>query len=84
MSGSASERWVNIMSATEVKIQSEVSEVLNVALSGHQLLDEPLLNKGSAFSDEERRELGLLGLLPLHSSTIDEQLARLAKFTWEY
>ena len=64
------------MAATEVKVLSEVSEVLNVTLSGHQLLDEPLLNKGSAFSDEERRDLGLLGLLPLHCSTIDEQLAR--------
>jgi len=50
--------------------------VLDVNLSGHQLLDEPLLNKGSGFSESERRELGLLGLLPLHCSTIEEQLAR--------
>jgi malate dehydrogenase (oxaloacetate-decarboxylating) len=49
---------------------------LNTGLSGHQLLDEPLLNKGSGFSEAERRELGLLGLLPLHCSTIEEQLAR--------
>ena len=40
------------------------------------LLDDPLLNKGSAFAETERRELGLLGLLPLHSSTVEEQLAR--------
>jgi malate dehydrogenase (oxaloacetate-decarboxylating) len=40
------------------------------------LLDDPLLNKGSAFVESERRELGLLGLLPLHSSTVEEQLAR--------
>jgi malate dehydrogenase (oxaloacetate-decarboxylating) len=40
------------------------------------LLDNPLLNKGSAFSEDERRELGLLGLLPLHCSTVEEQLAR--------
>jgi len=45
-------------------------------LTGQLLLDNPLLNKGSAFSDNERRELGLLGLLPPHSSSIEEQLAR--------
>ncbi len=49
---------------------------MEISLTGHLLLDDPLLNKGSAFPEEERRELGLLGLLPLHSSTIAEQLVR--------
>ena len=49
---------------------------IETSLTGQLLLDNPLLNKGSAFSQDERRELGLLGLLPLHSSTIEEQLAR--------
>lgn len=40
------------------------------------LLDHPLLNEGSAFPEEERRRLGLLGLLPYHASTTEEQLAR--------
>ena len=44
--------------------------------TGQVLLDNPLLNKGSAFPDHERREFGLLGLLPLHCSTVEEQLAR--------
>ena len=53
------------------------SEGLNeTSLTGQLLLDNPLLNKGSAFSQDERREFGLLGLLPLHSSTLEEQLAR--------
>ena len=43
---------------------------------GHQLLDHPLLNEGSAFTEADRRRLGLLGLLPYHCSTLDEQLAR--------
>jgi malate dehydrogenase (oxaloacetate-decarboxylating) len=43
---------------------------------GQPLLDDPLLNKGSAFPEEERRELGLLGLLPYHGSTLDEQVVR--------
>ena len=49
---------------------------IETALSGQPLLDDPLLNKGTAFPQDERRELGLLGLLPAHSSTIAEQLAR--------
>src|SRR5687767_6104295 len=51
-------------------------EVQNTLVVGQRLLDDPLLNKGSAFSEIERSELGLLGLLPLHTSTIEEQLAR--------
>jgi malate dehydrogenase (oxaloacetate-decarboxylating) len=58
------------------EIQAEEAEALEAPLTGHLLLDNPMLNKGSAFSEEERREFGLLGLLPPHSSTIDEQLAR--------
>ena len=52
------------------------AHTVETALTGQLLLDNPLLNKGSAFPPDERRELGLLGLLPLHSSTIEEQLAR--------
>lgn len=44
--------------------------------AGHLLLDHPLLNEGSAFPEDDRRRLGLLGLLPYHCSTVDEQLAR--------
>jgi len=45
-------------------------------LRGQALLDNPLLNKGSAFPEDERSKFGLLGLLPPHSSTIVEQLKR--------
>ena len=46
------------------------------SVTGQRLLDDPLLNKSSAFPPEERREFGLQGLLPLHTSTIEEQLTR--------
>src|SRR5215216_5183890 len=49
---------------------------MEVNLKGYALLDNSLLNKGSAFSEEERREFDLLGLLPPHVSTMEEQLAR--------
>src|SRR6201981_441534 len=51
------------------------SEVLNIPLGG-DLLDAPTLNKGTAFSEEERAELGLQGLLPPHVETLDEQAVR--------
>ena len=43
---------------------------------GLTLLHDPLLNKGTAFSDKERDALGLRGLLPPHVSSQDEQVAR--------
>jgi malate dehydrogenase (oxaloacetate-decarboxylating) len=51
-------------------------ETIETWLAGQLLLDYPLLNKGSAFSDEERREFNLLGLLPPHVSSFEDQLAR--------
>ena len=44
--------------------------------SGVNLLRDPALNKGTAFSDEERDALGLRGLLPPHVCSPEEQLAR--------
>jgi len=60
--------------STVVAAQDET--VIKTRLTGQVLLDNPLLNKGSAFPLHERREFGLLGLLPPHSSTVEEQLAR--------
>ncbi len=50
--------------------------VIQTTITGQAILEHPLLNKGSAFTLAERQELGLLGLLPTHVATIDEQLAR--------
>ena len=43
---------------------------------GMDLLDTPLLNKGTAFTEEERTVFGLLGLLPPHVETLQKQLVR--------
>src|SRR6266496_6793118 len=69
------ERNRKMNSATST-LEFTESESRTISITGQRLLDDPLLNKSSAFPDEERRELGLRGLLPLHTSTIGEQLAR--------
>jgi malate dehydrogenase (oxaloacetate-decarboxylating)(NADP+) len=43
---------------------------------GLALLRDPLLNKGTAFTEAERDELGLRGFLPAHVLTMEEQAAR--------
>lgn len=54
----------------------ESDEIFEVALERELLLDYPLLNKGSAFSEEERHEFSLNGLLPAHVSTMEDQVSR--------
>lgn len=51
-------------------------DILEVSLTGQTLLENPLLNKGSTFPENERRELHLLGLLPPHIAPLEVQLAR--------
>lgn len=44
-----------------------------VHMSAHDILNNPFLNKGTAFTMEERSKLGLVGLLPPYVQTIEEQ-----------
>jgi malate dehydrogenase (oxaloacetate-decarboxylating) len=48
-------------------------------LTGLGLINNPMLNKGTAFTDGERDTFGLHGLLPPHVGTLDEQIARRLK-----
>lgn len=45
-------------------------------MKARELLNNPFLNKGTAFTMEERKELGLIGLLPPCVQTIEEQAAQ--------
>lgn len=46
-------------------------------MRGFQILNDPFLNRGTAFTEDERRQYGLIGLLPPRVKTIDEQAAEM-------
>jgi malate dehydrogenase (oxaloacetate-decarboxylating)(NADP+) len=50
---------------------------LNDGAKGYPLLRNPRANRGTAFSEEERRNLGLEGLLPPVPTTLERQVARI-------
>lgn len=58
-------------------MSTKLSEIpKGMGVSGQELLNLSLLNKGTAFTKAERIELGLDGLLPPHVETLEEQLVR--------
>lgn len=52
------------------------SKPIYISYAGPSLLETPLLNKGSAFSEKERRAFNLIGLLPPRYENIEEQVKR--------
>src|SRR5437868_4081817 len=61
----------------KLKRDPETNELyVETSLIGKPLLTTPQLNKGTAFTQEERKEFGLLGKLPNRVETLDEQVKR--------
>ncbi|WP_131113998.1 NAD-dependent malic enzyme [Lichenihabitans psoromatis] len=58
--------------------------VIETHLSGYDLINRPLLNKGTAFTDGERDQFRLHGILPPHVGTIESQAARRLKVLREF
>ena len=56
---------------------SQTPSRIETSLRGAALLNQPLLNKGTAFTLEERARFDLDGLLPDHVSTMEEQVRRI-------
>ena len=52
------------------------ADLVETELEGTALLTNPMLNKGTAFTDEERTAFALHGLLPPHVGTLEVQSAR--------
>jgi malate dehydrogenase (oxaloacetate-decarboxylating) len=57
-------------------VNNKSSAIVETALSGYELLNDPLLNKGTAFTDAERDAFDLHGLLPPHVAELDYQVKR--------
>ena len=53
-----------------------MDNLIETRLFGYELLNDPLLNKGTAFSEAEREAFELHGLLPPNVATLDEQVGR--------
>ncbi len=51
-------------------------KVWETQLRGRPVLTDPRINKGTAFTDDERDQLGLVGMLPPRVLTIDQQASR--------
>ena len=64
------------MSITISAPKTSRPKVLRTHRSGYSLLLHPLLNKGTAFTEKERDEFGLHGLLPPHVGTLEDQRER--------
>ena len=57
-------------------MQNQTNHHVETALSGYELLNDPLLNKGTAFTEAERDAFDLHGLLPPHVAELDYQVQR--------
>jgi len=55
---------------------NEIQRYLYTHYAGSALLETPLLNKGSAFTERERKSFNILGLVPPRYESIDEQVER--------
>jgi malate dehydrogenase (oxaloacetate-decarboxylating) len=53
-----------------------MTPIFRVSLRGNALLTSPRFNKGTAFTEKERKAFGLVGRLPYRINTLDEQCAR--------
>jgi malate dehydrogenase (oxaloacetate-decarboxylating) len=62
---------------------SNLGTQIETDLTGYELINTPLLNKGTAFTEAERDTFRLHGLLPPHIGTLDDQVERRLKVLHE-
>jgi malate dehydrogenase (oxaloacetate-decarboxylating) len=62
-----------------MKYRITADGVLETPLSGFDLINFPMLNKGTAFTEDERTDFALHGLLPPHVGNLEDQAERRLK-----
>ena len=62
-----------------MKYRITAEGILETGLSGFDLINFPMLNKGTAFTEDERTDFALHGLLPPHVGNLEDQAARRLK-----
>lgn len=72
-------RYQHVKGRRRVSYEHLNEQVIETHLRGFEVLSTPLLNKGVAFPLEERKALGLTGLLPPKVLTLEEQAKRAYK-----
>ncbi len=67
------------MALKRYEIDELEQKVVHIKKRGLDLIRDPMLNKGTAFSEKERDEFNLYGLVPPHVSTFEEQIKRVTE-----
>jgi len=67
------------MSSKVHKKNSSFKSEIKVSKKSLDLIRDPMLNKGTAFSEKEREEFNLYGLVPPHVSTLKQQIQRVTE-----
>lgn len=60
----------------DLATDSDGKPYIKVNLSGYALITNPILNKGTAFTHQEREEFNLLGIIPPHETDLSVQRSR--------
>lgn len=71
--------WAEAQRSVIVRYRITSDRVLETSLSGFDLVNFPMLNKGTAFTEDERTDFALHGLLPPHLGCLEDQAERRLK-----
>jgi response regulator of citrate/malate metabolism len=74
--GAPGQAWLGTCQPVDMNSTPTMSMDRSGSARGRDVLSNPLINRGTAFSHRQRDQLGVTGLLPSGISTIETQLAR--------